>query len=369
MYEYASGLVSRGHEVTVFTTDVLDEKGRAGPAFELMEGIRVHRFRNVSNSLAWRAKKYLPPGLPAALAKRAGAFDAIHVTDTRTLLTATAYLTSRARAVPLCLSAHGSLPASRGLRGAVKRRYDRAFVGPMLARAALLLAQTSHEAALYSEHGGREHAIRLLPLPLDAGDRGTVSGGGFRRRAGLTDETPMVLFLGRIHELKGLDLLIEALEPLFAGPRAPVLLVVGRDDGHQATVERRFAQLVAGGRVRFLGPLYGDARFEAYAAADVFALTPRHWEETSLAALEAASCGTPVVVAEQADIPGLAAAGGGHVVPLDPAAIATAVEDAIARGPEMGRRAREHVLRQHSKDAVVGLLERYLDEARLRSSA
>ena len=95
-----------------------------------------------------------------------------------------------------------------------------------------------------------------------------------------------------------------------------MLAVVGRDDGQLDELRSRFAPLFAAGAVRFAGPLYGSDRFAAYGDADVFCLTPRHWEETSVAALEAAACGTPVVVTEQSEIPGLGASGGGFVVPL-----------------------------------------------------
>ena len=56
MADYARGLVSLGHEVTVFTTDVLDESSRASPAVEDLDGAHVRRFRNISNDLAWRTK-------------------------------------------------------------------------------------------------------------------------------------------------------------------------------------------------------------------------------------------------------------------------------------------------------------------------
>lgn len=361
MHEYARGLAARGHEVTVFTTDVLDGTRRAGPAEEMLDGVRVRRFTNLSNGLAWRSKKYLPRRLLSALARRAGDFDAVHVTDARTFLTAAAFLASSARGVPLCLSAHGSLPGSAGLRGAVKHGYDALLVAPMLRRAALLLAQTEHEARLYVDAGARPGAVRFLPLPLSPPP--VAGSGSLRTLAGLTDEHRVLLFLGRIHRLKGLDLLLEAVEPMLRADDSLVLCVVGRDDGQWDELARRFAHLLATGSLRFVGPLYDDERFAAYADADVFCLTPRHWEETSLAALEAASCGTPLVVSEQADVPGLEAAGGGFVVPLAPHAIRDAVDRALARRQEMGCAAREHVLHQHGAEAVVARLEGYLVEA------
>ncbi len=364
MVEYATGLVRKGHTVTAFTTDVLDAENRARPAAEQIDGVSVRRFPNLSNTLAWRRKKYLPRGLLRALVREAHHYDVVHTTDARTYVTACAYLSARAGNVPLCLSAHGTLPGSAGLRGVVKRGYDRALLGPMLQRAGLLLAQTDHEAELYTAFGGRPATVRLLPLPvtlpppdLDQPDN------GLRGRLGLPDSSRIVLFVGRIHPLKGLDLLVEAVEPLLERDPSLALVVVGRDDGHWAPIALRFAHLLDRGALRHAGPIYGDARYGVYAAADVFCLTPRHWEETSLAALEAAACGTPVVLSEQAAIPGLTEAGGGFVVPLDPARIREAVHETLEHSEEMGERARELVSRRHAADAVVRRLELLLEEA------
>lgn len=358
MYDYAAGLVARGHDVDVLTTDVLDAERRAEPAFEVLDGVRVRRLPNLSNSLAWRTKKYLPRGLVTRLARELGRYDAVHVTDTRTYLTAAASLAARARGVPFCLSPHGSLPAFSGLRGAVKAVYDLALVRPMLRRAALLLAQTDHEAELLRAFGGRPDAIRLLPLPLDLVDVDAGAEPGALRR--LAGDSRVLLFLGRIHYLKGLDVLIDAAAPLLGD--GTTLVIVGRDDGHWDELSVRHRDLLDAGAIRFVGPLYGRDRFGAYGDADVFCLTPRHWEETSIAALEAAACGTAIVVTEQTDIPGLAASGGGFVVQLEVGAIRVALEAALGNAEPMGTLARAHVRAQHDKASVVEGLEGYLLE-------
>jgi glycosyltransferase involved in cell wall biosynthesis len=356
MYDYAAGLVSRGHAVDVFTTDVLDADERARPLRETIDGVVVRRFPNVSNDLAWRTKKYLPRGLLSSLLRSAGGYDLLHVTDTRTFVAAAAHVSSTVRSRPLVVSAFGSLPRSHGLRGAVKDAYDVGLVRPMLRRSPLLLAQTEHEAALYQELGGRPRSIQLLPLPLPALDREPVAGA-FRSRLGVEPEERLLLFLGRVNRLKGVDLLIEAVEPLLGSGTS--LALVGRDDGQLDELRSRFAPLFADGRIRFAGPLYGAERFDAYADADVFCLTPRHWEETSVASLEAAACGTALVLTEQADVPGLQAAGGGFVIPNERDAIRSAVESALADSA-MGARARDHVLAHHARAVVVDRLERYL---------
>jgi glycosyltransferase involved in cell wall biosynthesis len=359
MSDFAFGLVALGHRVDVLTTDVLDDERRATPREEVLDGVFVRRLPNLSNSLAWRTKKYLPRGLVRRLAAETSGYDAVHVTDVRTYLTAATFLATTARHAPLVLSAHGSLPGSAGLRGAVKRAYDTAFVRPMLRRAALLLAQTAHEAELYADFGGRRDAIVQLPLPLPPLDVDAAPpAGSFRTAIGVEPATPLLLFLGRVNRLKGLDVLIESVAELL--DEGAVLAVVGRDDGELDAIRSRFAARFENGSVRFAGPLYAADRFAAYRDADAFCLTPRHWEETSVAALEAAALGTPVVVSEQSEIPGLTESGGGFVVPLRSEEIRAAVRSALAGGAEMGARAQQHVLAQHGRDAVVRRLEEHL---------
>ena len=227
------------------------------------------------------------------------------MTDTRTYLTAATYLAARARGVPFCLSAHGSLPGSVGLGAPSRRAYDVVLVRPMLGSAALLLAQTDHEAMLYGRFGGTERVIKLLPLPLDVHAMDDLPERGTLRRVGPR----------RVHAHRALP----RSDSLAEGTRHPDR--VGRAVARRGAkcprrgrarrwgMERTRAAIRPSrrdGRDRFVGPLYSRDRFAAYADADVFCLTPRHWEETSVAALEAAAAGTAIVVTEQTDIPGIA---------------------------------------------------------------
>jgi glycosyltransferase involved in cell wall biosynthesis len=110
------------------------------------------------------------------------------------------------------------------------------------------------------------------------------------------------LFLGRLHEKKSCDLLIEAFLELRNSSDAPShLLMAGpcSDDGYL----RRLRQMAsaAGDSIIFPGMLTGDAKWGALSAAEAFVL-PSHQENFGIAVAEALACGTPVLISNKINI-------------------------------------------------------------------
>jgi D-inositol-3-phosphate glycosyltransferase len=110
---------------------------------------------------------------------------------------------------------------------------------------------------------------------------------------------PVLLFVGRIQPLKGLDVAVRALAEL-DDPTA-VLVVVGGASGvggrgEVERIEKLAASLGVSERVRFTAPQPHHMLSTFYRAADVV-LVPSRSESFGLVALEAAACGTPVVAA------------------------------------------------------------------------
>ncbi len=110
---------------------------------------------------------------------------------------------------------------------------------------------------------------------------------------------PVLLFVGRIQPLKGVDVALHTLCKL--GSPSATLVVVGGPSGPEGEAElERLRKLVVHcglqGRVRFDPPRRHDQLTTYYRAADV-CLVPSRSESFGLVALEAAACGTPVVAA------------------------------------------------------------------------
>ena len=122
------------------------------------------------------------------------------------------------------------------------------------------------------------------------------------------DGKRIVLFLSRLHEKKGGELLLDAFRAI---PRALRdserlhLVMAGpcADDLYLRRLKQRAEQasVTDGAQIRFTGMLSGSLKWGAFAAADVFVL-PSHQENFGIAVAEAMACGTPVLVSDKVNI-------------------------------------------------------------------
>jgi glycosyltransferase involved in cell wall biosynthesis len=358
-FDLARQLVRRGHSVQVITTDSLDGTSRIPDRFETLDGVAIQRVPNLSNWLAWDHKIFVPVGFGAAFRAALGQAEIVHLFDFRDLQNAVAYMSMRRTGVPFLLSAFGELPRATGPKRWAKYVFDLLWGYRIISQASALVAQTDDEAACYQQFGARAEQVRNIPLAVDLeAIKRASQPGAFRTRIGVAPKELMILFLGRIHEYKGIELLIRAYRRVRAERPDVRLVIAGRDDGFLAAARRLACELVPPGAVIFCGPLYGESRFDAYADADLFALTPSHAEQTSLAALEACACGTPALVTRQAPIPDLDASGAGVTAAYDEEAVADALAGLLnANLKEMGERAAALVRRRFSLPTVAAALE------------
>ncbi len=139
------------------------------------------------------------------------------------------------------------------------------------------------------------------PPPTPAQD------AAFRARCPGLAGRPFLLFLGRIHEKKGVDLLLDAYAALAAAasPAAalPALVVAGpcATPAYLSALRARAAATPTAGEVFWPGMLEGDAKWGAFRAAEAFVL-PSHQENFGIAVAEALACGTPALISDQVNI-------------------------------------------------------------------
>jgi glycosyltransferase involved in cell wall biosynthesis len=135
----------------------------------------------------------------------------------------------------------------------------------------------------------------------------------YKQKLGIEKKDKIIIFVGRLHYLKGIDNLIKAVGVLLTDNINIKLLIVGRDDGYKKILTENIPGEFKD-KIIFTGPVYRGNIEYLYKLSDCFAITPYHFEETSLASLEALSFGVPVLATIQADIPYLRKYGAGLLV-------------------------------------------------------
>lgn len=123
----------------------------------------------------------------------------------------------------------------------------------------------------------------------------------FRRAVNGLGESPYLLYLGRLHEKKGIDLLLKSFggESSLAGTH---LVVAGPGESRTAHDLQRDARAsVAADRIHFIGPVYSDKKWAALRGADALVL-PSHAENFGISVAEALGCGVPVLISNKVNV-------------------------------------------------------------------
>ena len=116
------------------------------------------------------------------------------------------------------------------------------------------------------------------------------------------DGKRLLLFLGRIHEKKGCDLLVKAFAEIRDIDPSVHLVMAGPDSGEWTPALQKLAgELGIADRITWTGMLLGDMKWGAFQASDAFIL-PSHQENFGIAVAEALGCGLPALISDKVNI-------------------------------------------------------------------
>jgi glycosyltransferase involved in cell wall biosynthesis len=291
-------------------------------------------------------------------------FDVVHVHGLYRFPNTAAAYWSRRHGVPYIVVPHGTLDPYLHKRSSssalwAKRLHERLFALPNLNSASAIHYTAEEERELASFLKLRSPSF-VVPNGLDwERFRSLPERGELRVRWGIGD-APLVLFLGRLHFKKGLDLLVPAFDVVRkAKPNARLVIAGPENDGHGQEVRRWVSERGLDSAVHFVGPLEGLDVVRAFVDADVFAL-PSYTENFGMAVIEAMACALPVVISDQVNIHHeISQADAGLVTHCDVDEVAAALLNLLDdpdRRRTMGKAGRQLVREHYAWPGIVAAL-------------
>ena len=346
-----SALVHEGVQCRIFTTvDAIRGTDDVAP------NPYVHVFKRGPLARLWPAYSTdLKDALRTGVQR--GMFDLIHVHEPWHHPGFAAFRTASEHGVPFVLTPHGTLESWALAHKALKKRlYMRLVQDSIVESSDAIHALTDAEMARIVELG-YQTPVFVAPNGVNPGllDAGPDTSAFLAKYPKLEGKL-VILFLGRLHSKKGLDVLARSFAEIARKYEDCVLLAAGPDeDGSRRRMESILLAEHALDRAVFSGMLTGGEKLAALACADVFVL-PSYSEGFSVAVLEALAAGLPVVISSQCNFSEVSARAAGFVVePVEPAvtaAISRLVNDEPLRAA-MGRNGQRLVREKYTWDAIA----------------
>ena len=345
----------RGHQVTLFTYEPDDVPT------EWMDFTRVPgRPRAIALPVPRRPGKLLSRAAVATVEETLRSADVLHLhapwlDGNRQLANAASRL-----GVPYVVTLHGMLDDwSMSQRGFKKRLYMRLF-GRRFLNGAAVVHCTAEAECTQARRWFDNRSTVVLPCIINLSSFEHLPGpaAGLSLLPAQHRAKMKILFLSRLHEKKGVDILIRAAGSLRDRPGMPPFVVVLAGTGEPAyeqLLRSMVAELGLEPHVCFLGLVTGQVKVSLYQASDVFAL-PTLQENFGLVLAEAMGCGLCVVTTRGTDVWQEVQQAGGQIVAATPEAFGHALEQLLLASSEhrgaLGARGRDWVLSTFSEQAM-----------------
>ncbi len=283
-------------------------------------------------------------------------YDLVHVHALFSYTSTVAMAIARLKGVPYLTTAHGLLCRWSLQQGASKKQaYLQLVERGNLDRAQLVHLTSDRERDDFLALNFKVPAL-VLPLALSQIPAPRENAAALlRQKLNFPQDEPIILFLSRLHYVKGLDYLIPALGKLTDRQFTFVLAGSGSPE-YEAEIHSLLRANGLEDRTRVVGFVSGEDKDLLIQGCDLFALTS-HLESFGLAVLEALAVGTPVLVTTGVGLASLVRDKNlGYVTDLNVEAIAGALDLYLAdpdRAKVMGTRALHYIREHYTWDKIA----------------
>ncbi|MFH1308562.1 MAG: glycosyltransferase family 4 protein [Patescibacteria group bacterium] len=278
VYEISKRLIKKGYKVDILTSDSLCEDQNL-PSVSQLEGIKIIRLKNTKHLAGYG----YAPALKKWLKQYERNYDLIHSHGYNRYLSEFAIGFTK---LPVVFTPHGFIHTKKNMF--FKRLHDKT-VGKKIRKCEVCTALTKLDYKDYKRLGVRNDQIWDVPNGVDIEKFKKVDKKLVDKLKKKYKLKNTLLFVGRIHESKGLQYVAEAIKHLDCK-----LLIIGKDAG--------FKDKLKSDKIIFGGSLTDKELIAAYHACDVFVLFSE-WEGFGIVVIEAGAAKKPVITSDRGSLP------------------------------------------------------------------
>ena len=180
---------------------------------------------------------YIPKLLQRKIKDAVANADIIHLMNHWTILNALVYLSARRQKKPYVVCPAGALPLF-GRSQKFKYLYNKFIGNNIISNANGHIAISGNEIAQFESYGVAAYKITVIPNGINQEDFKSRDADNFRRIFGLND-SPFILFIGRLNTIKGPDLLLNAFKKISEAFNDYHLVFAGPDGGMLSELKKK----------------------------------------------------------------------------------------------------------------------------------
>jgi glycosyltransferase involved in cell wall biosynthesis len=316
-FDISKELVRRDHQVTVVTTDVLDKNGRITKREETIDGIRVIRFKNISNQLAKNYNGYLPIGFYSWCRDNIQNFDIVHCHDFFTYQNIVIAHFCKKYDVPFIVQPHGTLsPVRQNARFRGAKQLFMNFFSDVLERSKNIIALTKNEKEeICLINNVLKDRVEIIPNGIKMEEFENIHKIDLHEKYSIPKENKIIGYVGRLQYIKGIDISLGILAHLKSKIDF-TYLIIGPDEGEKEKLEKIIEKLGLVDNVIFSGILTGKEKLEVMKSCGIFLFTSRN-EGLPITILEVAALGVPQIISKNCHVPEIEEYQGGFEIDLE----------------------------------------------------
>jgi len=367
VFNLAKGLMKQQVDIKVVTTNANGkEKVKLKPGiFHLLENELHVKYYSALNS------KGASLSMALNLWKDIKETDLVYLVSVFSPPTPLSIIFCRLFSKPLIISPHGQLGEWSLKSGSrFKKLWLKVFIKPIINKLYWHLTSFEEKRDILELFPSAQTFV--VPNGINLGDfpnQNKLKDRSFFNKYAKTEckEKRIIVSMGRLHKIKGFDILIDAFDNLIKQNHDLLLLIAGEDFGQKKELEKLINEKKLTNRIYFIGHIAGEEKVNFLSNADVFALSS-YYENFGMVYAEAFAAGTPIVASKNTPWEEVEKYNCGKWVDNTPRKFAEAIKEILSSNyEEMGRRGARYVEENFDCDKIASSFKDQIERIILKN--